>query len=66
MLAIEIVGDTTKTKDDVSSSYHRIVQNFQWSESEDNGSGDYGDSEEASDVASGDEDDNDGEPKQRN
>ena len=63
MLAIEIVGDTTKTKDDVSSSYHRIVQNFQWSESEDNGSGDDGDSEEASDVASGDEDDNDGEPK---
>ena len=34
-LAIEIVGDTTKTKSDVSSIYHRIVENFQWSESED-------------------------------
>ena len=33
-LAMEVVGGTTKTKDDVSSIYHGLVQNFQWSESE--------------------------------
>lgn len=43
-LANEIVGDTTKTKDDVSSIYHRLVERFKWDTSDEES-----DDEEASD-----------------
>ena len=33
-VATEIVGDTSKTKDDVSAIYHRMVESFEWSSSE--------------------------------
>ena len=33
-VACEIVGDTSKTKDDVSQLYHRLVESFEWSESD--------------------------------
>ena len=51
-LAMEVVGGTTKTKDDVSSIYHGLVQNFQWSESEkDDDSDDEDSNDEKSDGA---------------
>ena len=37
-LAWEIIGDTTKTKEDVSSTYHRIVENFKWNSESESGS----------------------------
>ena len=37
-LALEIVSDTSKTKDDVSQIYHRLADNFTWSESEESDS----------------------------
>lgn len=33
-LVSEIVGDTSKTKEDVSQMYHRLVESFEWSESD--------------------------------
>ena len=32
-LCQEVVGDTTKSKEDVSRIYHRLSENFAWSES---------------------------------
>lgn len=34
-LILEIIHDPTKSQDDVSSIYHRLVENFVWSENED-------------------------------
>jgi bromodomain and WD repeat domain-containing protein 1/3 len=34
-VAIEIVSETNKTKDDVSAIYHRLVESFDWSSSDD-------------------------------
>ena len=54
-LAMEVVGGTTKTKDDVSSIYHGLVQNFQWSESEKDDSDE--DNEKSDANSTGDDDD---------
>ena len=70
-LAWEIIGDTTKTKEDVSSTYHRIVENFKWNSESDSGSessdNDNNKDNEASDDSKSDESENseneDGEPK---
>ena len=67
-LAWEIIGDTTKTKEDVSSTYHRIVENFKWnseSESGSESSDNDNNKDEASDSKSdeSDSENEDGEPK---
>ena len=65
-LAWEIIGDTTKTKEDVSSTYHRIVENFKWnSESESGSESSDNNKDEASDSKSdeSDSENEDGEPK---
>ena len=68
-LAWEIIGDTTKTKEDVSSTYHRIVENFKWNSESESGSessdNDENNKDEASDSKSdeSDSENEDGEPK---
>ena len=56
-VACEIVGDTSKTKDDVSQLYHRLVESFEWSESDSD--------EESENDDSNDEDEADDEGRTR-
>merc|ERR1719474_984616 len=55
-LCAKIIGDTTKSKDDVSRVYHQLTQNFAWSSdssssSSDDGSGESEGSEEEDPLA---------------
>ena len=45
-VALEIVGDTSKTKDDVSQIYHRLADDFQWSATEEENDDDDDEEEE--------------------